>query len=121
MREISLIIGNVDSTLFADYIFWTSHCATQVPRESWPVCTIQDLWADAHDHHKRLIIRTRPSSDPVLGKIAWSRTAEEMAMDIVSLPVYDPTDVRFAQFCLFRRNGLWEQHRLIHETVSEGA
>ena len=55
--------------------------------------TIQDLLANADAHNKRLIIRARPSSDPVLDDEAWSKTTAEIAMHIVAQPVCDPTDI----------------------------
>ena len=85
-------------------------CSTQVPRQHWPASTIQDLLANADGHNKRLIIRTRPSSDRALDEEAWSKTFEEIPMHIVTQLVYDPSEVPFAQFCLERRHGLWEQH-----------
>ena len=116
MSEISYIIGNVDWSLLAEYVLglstvgWALHASTQVPRQHWPASTIQDLLANADGHNKRLIIRTWQSSDRALDEETWSETVEEIPMNIVTQLVCDPSEVPFAQFCLERRHGLWEQH-----------
>ena len=49
MHEISFIIGHGDSSVCTDCILghptvkWALHAPTRVPREHWPVSTIQDL------------------------------------------------------------------------------
>ena len=71
MRSISYIIGSMDPSLFTDYVLGLAtlgcalHAPTQVPREHWHVFMIQDLLANADAHNKRMISRTRPSSNLV--------------------------------------------------------
>ena len=86
--------------LNAPIVGWALHAPTQVPREHWPASTIQELLANADVYNKRLIVRTRPSSDSVLDEEALSNTNEEMSTGTVSQPVFDPCEIPFAQFCL---------------------
>ena len=64
-REIYYSIGNVDSSSFADYFLglptvrWTLQAPTRVTREHCPVSAVQLLFANAHDHNKRLISHGR--------------------------------------------------------------
>ena len=60
-------------TLFLDFPLWDGRYSL---REHRPVSTIPDLLVNQEACNKRLIWRTRPSSDPVLDEEAWSKTAE---------------------------------------------
>ena len=60
LREISHMCGNVDSSLWPDYVLglpavgWASHAPTQIQREHVPSSKIQDLFANAETWHKRV-------------------------------------------------------------------
>ena len=116
MREISAIIGTVDSNLFVDFVFglpmlgWALHAPTQMRRDRVPEETVQDLLSRSQAQSQRLISRTRASGDEQLDSEAWRKTMEEVEMGLLSPPVSSLADLGMEQCCLVRRHGLWEQH-----------
>ena len=100
-------LENVDSCLLSDYFLglptvgWVFTRSERRFTVSRPASTIQELAiAESCEH----------TSDPVLDEEAWSKTTEDIARNIVTQPVYAPSEIPFPQFCMVRRHGLWEQH-----------
>ena len=116
MREISHIIGHPDHNLLADYTLglpmlgWALHAPTMVERFHPPETTITDLKANSRAHNQRLTQRTKPSNDAVLDEVAWQKSLDEVALGILTPPVYDLSDLNMDTPCLVRRHGIWEQH-----------
>ena len=88
---------------------WALHAPTQIQLDHLASSTIQDLLANVEIKNKRVISRTRPSSDPVFDEEAWSKTKEQIAMNVATQPVDDSSEIPFPQLCLVRRHGMWEQ------------
>ena len=114
VREISDIIENVDSSLWPDNVLglptvgWALHAPTKSQLDHLASSTIQDLLANVEIKNKRVISRTRPSSDPVFDEEAWSKTKEQIAMNVSTQQVDDSSEISFPQLCLVRRHGKWD-------------
>ena len=115
VREISYFAGNVDSSLWPDNVLglptvgWALHAPTQIQLDHVASSTIQDLLANVEIKNNCVISRTRPSSDPVFDEEAWSKTKDQIAMNVATHPVDDSSEIPFPQLCLVRRHGRWEQ------------
>ena len=99
MREISAIIGTLDSNLFVDFVLglpmlgWALHAPTQMRRDREPEETVQDLLSRSHAQNQKLISRTRAFSDEQLDWEAWQKTMEEVEMGILSPPASSIADL----------------------------
>ena len=98
-------------TMYLDFPLWDGRCTLQ-RRFSWimwPSSTIQDLLANVETWNTRVISRRRPAYDPVFDEEAWSKTKEQIAMNVATQAVDDSSEISFPQLCLVRRHGMWEQ------------
>ena len=116
MREISHVIAHEDHALISDYclglpmVGWALQAPTMVERFHPPMTTVTDLKSNATEHNDRLINRTRPTTDTVLDLVAWTKSMDEVALGLLSEPVYLITELSVKAPCLVRRHGIWEQH-----------
>ena len=51
---------------------WALHAPTMVERFHPPETTVTDLKTNSTEHNNKLINRTKPTTDAVLDKVAWT-------------------------------------------------
>ena len=111
MREISYIIGLIDSNIWIDFVLglpmlgWARHAPTMMRRDRVPEESIEDFMARSTEHNQKLIRRTKQSGDPKLDYEAWRKSMEEVDMGIMSKPVYSMEELGRSDVCLVRRHG----------------
>ena len=73
---------------------------TMVERFHPPEATVSDLKANSAVHNRRLIQRTKASADAVLDETSWTKSLDEVALGILTPPVYDLHDLGLSTPCL---------------------
>jgi len=120
MREISRTTGTADFAFRIDYacgmpmLGWASASPSHLFRRSEPQCSVDELMATTAEHNQQMVARTRASPIEGLDDLAWAKTQEEVALDMVTPPMRSLEQLMrtygFGRVRLCRRFGIVERH-----------